>query len=63
MEKVFYTVAEIIEITGLGRTKVYEEINSNALKAKKCGTRTLVTAESFHEWSKNLKPYKSSQVA
>lgn len=61
MEKSFYTVAEIIEITGLGRTKVYEEINSNALKANKCGARTLVSTESFAEWSKNLKPYVPSR--
>ncbi len=54
MEKAFYTVAEIIEMTGLGRTKVYEEINSNSLKAKKCGSRTLVTAASFHEWKDHL---------
>ena len=62
MEKAFYTVAEIIEMTGLGRTKVYEEINSNSLKAKKCGSRTLVTAASFHEWAEKLEPYKSSVV-
>lgn len=62
MEKSFYTVAEIIEITGLGRTKIYEEINSNSLKAKKCGTRTLVTAESFREWQHNLPDFRSSNV-
>lgn len=62
MEKSFYTVAEIIEITGLGRTKIYEEINTNALRAKKCGTRTLVTAESFREWQDSLPDFKSSNV-
>ena len=60
MEKVFYTVAEIIEITGLGRTKVYEEINSNALKAKKCGTRTLIEASSFQEWIASLPSYQGN---
>jgi excisionase family DNA binding protein len=62
MEKAFYTVAEIIEMTGLGRTKVYEEINSNSLKAKKCGARTLVAVEAFHEWRDGLEPYTSSSV-
>ncbi len=63
MEKSFYTVAEIIEITGLGRTKIYEEINSNALKAKKCGTRTLIEAASFEQWKNSLPTYQGNTNA
>lgn len=59
MEKEFYKVSEIIEITGLGRTKVYEEINSGSLKAKKCGTRTLIPVKSFLEWKNNLLEFKA----
>ena len=54
MEKSFYTISEVIKMTGLGRTKIYEEINLGFLKAKKCGARTLVPASSFREWQDNL---------
>ena len=57
MEQTFFTVAEICEMTGLGRTKIYEEINNGRLDAKKCGRRTLVTANSFNKWISELKPY------
>ena len=57
MSKEFLTVKEVTEKTGLGRTKIYEEINSGALKAKKCGTRTLISEESYKIWVSNLPEY------
>ena len=57
MDKAYYTISEISEITGLGRTKLYEEVNSGRLVAKKCGSRTLVPKESFCHWMETLPNY------
>tara|TARA_B100000508_G_C11448984_1_gene272950 strand:+ start:1095 stop:1277 length:183 start_codon:yes stop_codon:yes gene_type:complete len=57
MKRAFYSINEILEMTGLGRTKIYEEINRGALKAYKCGNRTLVSAETFEQWKSALTNY------
>jgi excisionase family DNA binding protein len=38
-----YSIKELCEATGLGRTLVYDEINSGRLRAQKAGSRTIVT--------------------
>lgn len=60
MEKTFYTISEIIKTTGLGRTKIYEEINLGFLEAKKCGARTLISADAFKKWMDTLPNYRKS---
>lgn len=57
MDKLFLTIAEVIASTGLGRTKLYEEINAGRLKAKKCGRRTLIHVDSYKEWFSSLDDY------
>jgi len=52
-----YTVKEASKQTGLGRTRIYEELNSGRLKGVKAGRRTLIPHTSLEEWLKNLKPY------
>ena len=61
MEKAYLTVSEVILSTGLGRTKLYEEINSGRLKAKKCGRRTLIPITAYNAWLINLDDYISSE--
>jgi hypothetical protein len=39
---------------GISRSKAYEEIAAGRLKAKKCGTRTLVTFASGAAWLDSL---------
>lgn len=36
------SVAEACAVAGIGRTKIYQAITEGALKARKCGKRTLV---------------------
>jgi hypothetical protein len=57
-----YTITEVVEITGLGRTAIYEAINDKGqekdqdkrLRAKKWGRRTIVLAEDLEKFLKNL---------
>ena len=40
--KIAYTINEAREVSGIGRTKLYELINAGKLKPAKIGTRTLI---------------------
>jgi excisionase family DNA binding protein len=35
---------------GIGRTKIYEEINARRLRALKVGKRTLISADAAEDW-------------
>lgn len=41
-DKIAYTINEAREVSGIGRTKLYELINAGKLKPAKIGTRTLI---------------------
>jgi excisionase family DNA binding protein len=51
-----YRISEVCKITGLGRTTVYAAIKSGALKALKCGRRTLILASAVEAWFGTLPP-------
>lgn len=55
--RTLYSVLEILEITGIGRTKLYQELNSGRLLAVKIGKRTCVTEASLEMWLSNLDGY------
>ena len=38
-----YPIDDLADAIGIGRTKIYAEINAGRLRAKKLGSRTLVT--------------------
>jgi Helix-turn-helix domain len=56
-----FGIADICARTGLGRTLIYLAIQSGALKARKCGRRTVVLADDFQAWLAHL-PTKSSRA-
>lgn len=58
--KAAYSIAEFCALTGIGRTKAYEEISAGRLQAKKVGSRTLITAESGKSWLDSLPDFKPS---
>ena len=43
-----YSIKETCDLLGLGKTRVYQIINSGDLKVKRIGRRTLVLADSLH---------------
>jgi excisionase family DNA binding protein len=56
-EKALYSIPEIIEMIGIGRTRLYQELNSGKLKAVKIGKRTCVTKASLEAWLSKLEGY------
>ncbi|WP_163381383.1 helix-turn-helix domain-containing protein [Cyclobacterium sp. SYSU L10401] len=56
-EKLFYTIPEAMHQIGIGRTKLYQELNSGRLKAVKAGKRTLIPKKSLMNWEQELQGY------
>ena len=49
-----YSIAEASEVSRIGRTSIYEAINSRDLIARKNGRRTVILADDLHRWLQNL---------
>jgi excisionase family DNA binding protein len=48
------SVDDFAERYGPGRTKTYEEIRSGRLRARKIGTRTIITEDDAEAWLSRL---------
>jgi len=46
-ERLSCTIPEACAATGLGRTKLYEQIGAGRVQTRKFGTRTLIVVESL----------------
>jgi predicted DNA-binding transcriptional regulator AlpA len=46
-DRISCTIPEACAATGLGRTKIYEEISAGRVQTSKVGTRTLILVESL----------------
>lgn len=55
-----YSIQEAATLTGLGRTRLYEELNSGRLKGVKAGRRTLIPHACLQEWLASLKAYPAA---
>lgn len=51
---IVYTVEQAMKALGVGKSKLYEELNAGRIKAKKSGHRTLIPHASIQEWLANL---------
>lgn len=49
-----YSISEIVQASGLGRSTVYEAIGRGDLRARKCNARTIVLADDFAAWLTSL---------
>ena len=54
MERAF-TIPEFCRQYKIGRTKTYEEINTERLKAVKVGSKTIIRADDAEAWLASLK--------
>ena len=52
-EKKTYTVAEIMEILGIGRTTAYDLIKKSEFKVIRVGSAVRIHKESFDQWFDN----------
>lgn len=48
--KIAYSIDDAAKICGIKRTRIYAEIKLGRLRAKKCGSRTLITRAAIREW-------------
>ncbi|WP_353890869.1 helix-turn-helix domain-containing protein [uncultured Sneathiella sp.] len=48
------SINETCRQAGIGRTKLYQEIASGRLKARKCGRRTIIPVTEFEDWLRRL---------
>lgn len=54
MQKVAATINEATQITGLGRSSIYQLINDGKLTRRKYGNRTLILVEELEAFVKSL---------
>jgi excisionase family DNA binding protein len=52
--KIAFTINEAARVSGLSRSLLYIAIGSGALRARKCGRRTLVLAHDLSAWIERL---------
>ena len=56
------SIEEVRAATGLGRTKLYQLINSGELKARKIGKRTIILKDDLEAFLNNLQSYASENA-
>ena len=52
--KLAYSVNEAMQAIGVGRTKLYAEINAGKIKTRKLGTKTIIAAKDLNEYIESL---------
>jgi hypothetical protein len=52
--KLAYTVPEFQQATGLGRTRIYEEIKLGRLRLTKVGRRSIIKSDDARTWLASL---------
>lgn len=52
--KLAYTLTEVVEATGIGRTTLYKLRQSGELAFWKCGGKTLIKADELHRWLESM---------
>lgn len=53
-QKLAYSIAEFAQMTGVGRSLLYEEITKGNLRVRKAGRRTLILQEDGQAWLSKL---------
>ena len=61
MTQYSFSIPEVCQATGLGKTKLYELIKSGELKAKKIGKRTIILKADLDTFLKGLEPFRVAE--
>ena len=59
-ERRAWSISALSQATGIGRTRIYEEIRYKRLHAKKVGSRTLITTEAADAWLEGLPDFRAT---
>jgi excisionase family DNA binding protein len=62
MTPLAYSIVEACEASGVGRTSIYEAINSGKLIARKNGRRTVILCDDLRRWLQSLPVTNSNSV-
>jgi len=57
-----YTIEQAIKLTGIGRTKFYEELKSGKIPARKLGRRTLIPHDGLYAYIDKLDVYPTKKA-
>ena len=63
MEKLAYKIPEAVQVAPVGKTRLYEALNSGALKAHKQGAHTMILRDDLLAWLRSLPDYKPALAA
>ncbi|MFC5068899.1 helix-turn-helix domain-containing protein [Flaviflagellibacter deserti] len=58
-----YHIDEAAKVSGIGRSKIYEAVGEGALKAVKCGRRTLIKTEDLEAFIASLPALVTGRAA
>jgi predicted DNA-binding transcriptional regulator AlpA len=58
-----YSIEELSAGSGASRSKIYQEIASGRLKARKLGSRTIVLPQDGEEWLRSLPLFEPAASA
>jgi excisionase family DNA binding protein len=58
-----YHIDEAAKVSGIGRSKLYEAVAAGALRAVKCGRRTLIRTEDLEAFIANLPILNTGRAA
>jgi len=61
-ERLSYGLRQACEVTGLGRSKLYQEISEGRLLVFKVGSRTLIAADDLTAWLESYKCHASQRT-
>ncbi|WP_430427938.1 helix-turn-helix transcriptional regulator [Parasphingorhabdus sp.] len=56
------SINDFCALTGIGRTKAYQELSSGRLTAVKIGRRTLIPSKAIDAWITNQPSYVSADI-
>ena len=60
MTELSLSIEDACKITGIGRTKIYQAINSGKLKARKLGKRTIILKQDLEVFLDSLETYPAT---
>jgi hypothetical protein len=62
LKKKAYSIQEVAEITGFGKTHIYAESRKGNLQLRKSGYKTIVLAEELDRYLTGLSEYKPNET-